>query len=81
MIDFLDEFEKREIMLDQNFSTRPPDVFDPNQSLPPSSVTVLGSNSSEEEEEEGQGFFKSLKDRLLPGKSEQEETDSSDPEQ
>ena len=82
LIDFLDEFEKRESMLDQNFSTRPPDIFDPNQSLSPSSVTVLGNNSGEEEEEEeGQGFFKSLKDRLLPGKSEQEETDSSDPEQ
>ena len=79
LIDFLDEFEKREILLDKNFSTRPPDVFDPNQSLSPPSVTVL--ENEEEEEEEDEGFFKSLKNRLLPGNSDQEDTDSSEPEQ
>ena len=84
LIDFLDEFEKREILLDKNFSTRPPDVFDPNQSLAPPSITVLENNprEDEDEDEEGEdGFFKSLKNRLLPGKSDKDETDSSDPEQ
>ena len=79
LIDFLDEFEKREILLDKNFSTRPPDLFDPNQSLSPPSVTVL--ENEEEEEEEDEGVFKSLKNRLLPGNSDQEDTDSSEPEQ
>ena len=86
LIDFLDEFEKREILLDKNFSTRPPGIFDPNQSLAPPSVTVFENNPKEEEEEdeEGEGeegFFKSLKNRLLPGKSDKDETDSSNPEQ
>ena len=84
LIDFLDEFEKREILLDKNFSTRPPDIFDPNQSLSPPSVTVLENSSDvneQEEEEEEEGFFKSLKNRLLPGKSDKKETDSSDPGQ
>ena len=82
LIDFLDEFEKREILLDKNFSTRPPDVFDPNQSLAPPSITVLENNPREDEDEEGEdGFFKSLKNRLLPGKSDKDETDSSNLEQ
>ena len=42
----------------------------------------LGKGEAEDEDEEGEdGFFKSLKNRLLPGKSDKDETDSSDPEQ
>ena len=48
---------------------------------PPKKRDPGSDGEEEEDQQEGQGFFKSLKDRLLPGKSEQEETDSSDPEQ
>jgi hypothetical protein len=79
LIDFLDEFEKREILLDVNSSTRPRPliVFDQNQSLIPPSVTPL----EDTEEEEEQGFFESLKNRLLPEKSNKEEQDLSGSDQ
>ena len=70
LIDFLEEFEKSEVPLEKRYSTRPPDLWDSNQTS--SSVTVL-ENNPEEGEGEGEGekdagFFQSLKNRLLPVK-------------
>ncbi len=80
LIDFLEEFEKSEIPLDKRYSTRPPDLWDSNQSLSPSSVTVP-ENIPEEEKEKDAGFFQSLKNRLLPGNEDREESDPSETEQ
>ena len=86
LIDFLEEFEKSEVPLDKRYSTRPPDLWDSNQSLSPSSVTVLENNpeeegAGEEEKEKDAGFFQSLKNRLLPGNEDGEESDPSETEQ
>jgi tetratricopeptide (TPR) repeat protein len=82
LIDFLHEFEKREVLLDENFSTRPPFVFD--QNVPPDPETEPENDENDEEGKDDvkeAGFFKNLKNRLLPGKPKEENNDSSEPNQ
>lgn len=82
LIDFLEEFEKSEVPLEKRYSTRPPDLWDSNQTS--SSVTVLENNPEGEGEGEGEkdaGFFQSLKNRLLPGNEDGVESDPSETEQ
>ena len=80
LIDFLEEFEKSEVPLEKRYSTRPPDLWDSNQTS--SSVTVLENNpEGEGEGEKDAGFFQSLKNRLLPGNEDGVESDPSETEQ
>ncbi|MEK9634168.1 MAG: hypothetical protein VW622_10045, partial [Opitutae bacterium] len=80
LIDFLEEFEKSEVPLEKRYSTRPPDLWDSNQTS--SSVKFLEYHrEGEGEGEKDAGFFQSLKNRLLPGNEDGVESDPSETEQ